>query len=184
MSLQIHKASIRNSFITQILTELFAAIEAGDVTPDRELTLQIEVLFNTTTWGFRETLLVICIAQRLDPAFKSSEDFYACNPRSLYEGPIRAELDRRGIPSRQSGPLNVAKGAKKINSQWAAGREPRRVADQVVALVERIEQMERTELQNFTKLLLSRFLQEKTIVETYHSRKSMTKFRGLNATRS
>ena len=29
------------------------------------------------TWGFREIVLVICIAQRLDSTFKASEDFYA-----------------------------------------------------------------------------------------------------------
>lgn len=159
------KASIRNTLVSLILTELFEAIDAGQIAPDVTLMQQIEVLFNTQAWGFREIVLVICIAQRLDSTFRASTDFYACNPRTLYEKPIREELDRRGIPSRQSGPLNVAKGAKGINDQWAAGREPRPVANQVVSFVDQIEHMDRAALDNFTKLLLSRFLQERKIVE-------------------
>lgn len=159
------KASIRNTLVSMILTELFESIDNGQVNQDVPLMQQIEVLFNTQAWGFREIVLVICIAHRLDSTFKASEDFYGCNPRTLYEKPIREELDRRGIPSRQSGPLNVAKGAKGINEQWAAGREPRSVANQVVSLVQQIEHMDRADLDNFTKLLLSRFLQERKVVE-------------------
>lgn len=95
------KAAIRNTRVSQILLEHFDAIDRGQVNHNTAILFeqQIEVLFNTQAWGFREIVLVKCIARQLDSTFKASENFYACNPRPLYEKPIRAELDRRGIPS-------------------------------------------------------------------------------------
>ena len=161
------KASTRNQQITDMIERFFVDISTGNYTTDKQLEVSFEILFKTQTWGFREIVLVVAIARLLDSAYRASQDLYACNPRSprsLFEKPIKQALDEKGIPTRQSGPLNVAKGAERLNVQWAAGREPRHVADEVVRLVEVIERLAAEELENFTKLLLHRFLQEaKTI---------------------
>jgi hypothetical protein len=162
---QLNKAAERNLQVSSLLSQLFDAVTQDELTPDEQIIQSLEVLFSTQTWGFREIVLVIAMARLLDSSYRATENFYACNPRSLFEKPIRQELDKRGIPSRQSGPLNVAKGAERINSQWAAGREPRHVADEVVTLVHQIERMSRDDLEHFTKLLLERFLKEARAVQ-------------------
>jgi hypothetical protein len=155
----------RGKEVSVLMETLFEAISLQQYVSDPDIEKSIEVLFSTSSWGFREVTLVVAVARLLDPSFKASEDFYSCNPRPLFEKHIKKHLDLKGIPARQSGPLNVAKGAQRLNLQWAAGREPRRVAEEVVRLIERIEQYSPQQLQNFTKLLLSRFLQEAITVQ-------------------
>lgn len=160
------KAAARNRRALEILTNLFNQALKNSYTPDESLSKDIEVLFNTQHWGLREIVFVVCMARLLDMNFKASEDFYACNPRPLFEESIKPELDKRGIPSRKSGPLNMAKGAKRIDEQWASGRKKSRaIADRVVLITKKIERMSIDELENFTKLLMVRFLKEATIVE-------------------
>src|SRR3989344_2301719 len=81
---------------------------------------EIESLFQTSIWGHREIILTIVMARLLDPKFKASENFYACNPRSIFEQPIRKALREYGIPHRKSGPLNVAKKDEKLKIKTAA----------------------------------------------------------------
>lgn len=159
------KASVRNQQITDMIERFFVDIATGRYTHDTKLEESFEILFRTQTWGFREIVLVVAIARLRDSSYRASHDLYACNPRSLFEKPIKQALDGKGIPTRQSGPLNVAKGAERLNVQWAAGREPRHVAEEVVRIVEIIERLATNELENFTKLLLCRFLQEANIVQ-------------------
>lgn len=126
----------------------------------------LELVFNTTAWGFREILLVITIARTLDRTYLASSSFYKCNPRALYEGPIRSELLKRGIPHKKSGPLNVAKATVGINSQWAAQRRPAIVAEKVVSLVSQIERFKKNKLDYFMKYLFFRFLKEASRIAT------------------
>lgn len=162
----LNKATERNQRASALVSKLFTDAEQGNLNLDKSLLQSIEVLFSTQTWGFREIILVIVVARLLDSSYKASQDFYSCYPRSLFEKPIRQELDKRKIPSRQSGPLNVAKGAERINEQWAAGRDPRTVANEVVILVNQIETMTPAQLENFAKMLLQRFLKEAQVVES------------------
>jgi hypothetical protein len=154
----------RNSRIRSLLTRFFDDASRGNFTKDPKTEKAFDILFDTDTWGFREIILVIAVGRLLNPNFKASVNFYDCNPRAIYEGPILAELDQRGIPRRKSGPLNVAKGATELNAQWAAGKEPPEVAAQVVALIPEIEAMSLPGLENFTAALLFRFLGEATSV--------------------
>src|SRR5688500_12244720 len=119
----------RDERIRALLEALFdqAAEGRGRVAPevDRDLT----VIFSVTQWGFREILLTVVIARMLDSGYRPSRALYDCNPRALYEGPIRSVLSGRRIPHRLSGPLNIAKAAAGLNRSWAAQRRPKQAAD-------------------------------------------------------
>ena len=146
----------RAAAVSKRMEEFFAKAAAGQYDQlEPVLTNDLEPLFSATVSGFREILLVILHARILDPTYKASLHFYDCHPRALYEGPIRSELRRRGIPHRQSGPLNIAKATEAINSAWAARRE---LAPQVVRLVERIESMPRQQLENLAIVVHKLFL--------------------------
>ena len=67
--------------------------------------------------------LVVIIGMRLDRSFKASTGLYDCNPRAIYEGPIKEFLIEKEIPHRKSGPLNVAKATVGLDMTWAAQRE-------------------------------------------------------------
>jgi hypothetical protein len=127
---------------------------------DSKLEAQLKTVFSTPVWGFREILLVMTIARLLDPKYRPSTGFYDCNPRALYEGPIRKVLAKYNIPHRKSGPLNVAKAAVGINKQWSAQRRPAEVAAIVVILTKQLEKFSEDELDNFGKVLAGKFLLE------------------------
>lgn len=123
-------------------------------------TIEIESLFNTSIWGHREIVLTIIMARLMNPQFKASKDFYACNPRSIFEHPIRKALREFGIPHRKSGPLNVAKNSKKINKDWATDKHGGDVAMNVVRIVNKIETVSRTQFQKFATVYIARYKQE------------------------
>lgn len=151
---------MRNSRVTQLMSGFFDGALEGRYKPLATLESELDLVFRTTTWGFREILLVIAVARLLDSNYHGSKGFYDCNPRSLYEGPIRAALLARGVPHRKSGPLNVAKAAKAINEEWAAQREPQGAARAVVKVVAALDRMGAKELENFAGVLHARFLEE------------------------
>jgi len=132
----------------------------GDFSVSDETQAQIEALFKTTTWGFREIMLVVVVGRLLDDGYRPGKALYDCNPRALYEGPILGVLRGEGIPARKSGPLNIAKAAQGLSREWAAQRRPKSVADEVVRLVQAIEGMDQTELEEFSAALHARFLKE------------------------
>ncbi|MDP9437900.1 MAG: hypothetical protein M3P49_04010 [Actinomycetota bacterium] len=155
----------RNARVTALMESLFErASERVEVNPITEA--ELEELFSTSVWGFREILLVIVIARLLDSSYRASTAFYSCKPRALYEGPIRAELLKRGIPHRKSGPLNIAKATIGINDQWAAQRSPAKVAATVVRLVRKIEDMSSAQLETFAAVVHGRLLAEASRVES------------------
>ncbi len=150
----------RNAKVAALMATLFEQASRADYEPDERWKDSLEELFSTTVWGFREILLVIVIARLLNGEYEASKAFYSCKPRAIYEGPIRNELRERRIPHRRSGPLNVAKAAIGINSQWATQRSPKKIADLVVRIVGEIESMPKRELEVFAIALHGRFLAE------------------------
>ncbi|MGN0323593.1 MAG: hypothetical protein ACI4DZ_10825 [Oliverpabstia sp.] len=131
----------RNEKVRQILDNLYnKAIDAGVQIDESAYKESLDKLFSTTAWGFREILLVVIIAMRLDNAFRASTGLYDCNPRAIYEGPIKEFLIEKDIPHRKSGPLNVAKATVGLDMTWAAQRRPSDVAEEVVHLVDFMEQ--------------------------------------------
>ena len=100
----------RNERVRKILESLYKrAIATGVKIDESAYKDSLDKLFSTTAWGFREILLVVIIGMRLDRSFKASTGLYDCNPRAIYEGPIKEFLIEKEIPHRKSGPLNVAK---------------------------------------------------------------------------
>lgn len=96
-------------------------------------------LFNTTAWGFREILLVVLVGMKLNPTYRASSALYSCNPRAIYEGPIKEFLIEKEIPHRKSGPLNVAKATVGLDETWAHQRRPKIVAMATVELIKYLE---------------------------------------------
>ncbi len=104
----------RNEQVRKILDSLYdRAVDDSVKIDESAYKGSLEKLFSTTAWGFREILLVVIIGMRLDHNFKASTGLYDCNPRAIYEGPIKEFLIEKEIPHRKSGPLNVAKATRK-----------------------------------------------------------------------
>lgn len=159
-------ANARNQKIEELLTDYFKEASRKSFTfKDENVKELLDAIFECNSWGFREILLVIAIGRTLDNSFKASTGFYDCNPRAIYEGPIRAKLLENGIPHRKSGPLNVAKATVGINKQWATQRRPADVAMKVVGVVGKLEKYDTKELKDFTIYIISKFLDEATRVE-------------------
>lgn len=131
----------RNIKVKQILETLYARATDKDYFVDEsEYGSLLNTLFTTTAWGFREILLVVLVGMKLNPAYKASIGLYNCNPRAIYEGPIKEFLIENNIPHRKSGPLNVAKATVGLDMTWAKQRRPFNVAKAVVDLVDYVEE--------------------------------------------
>ncbi len=156
----------RDSRVYLLLNELFEEAENSEVSFVEPFHFQeVESLFSSTVWGFRELFLTILVARLLNPKYRASKDLYACNPRPLFEHSIRAILMERGIPTKKSGPLNVAKNTKKINEDWAANKRGDHAAMNVVNLVKKIEAVSPSTLKELAIIFLKRYLTEAKTVE-------------------
>lgn len=157
----------RNDRVTEFLNDFFAQASNQDLVIDETLyAAQLDNLFTTTAWGFREILLVVIVAMKLNTSYKASTHFYECSPRAIYETPIKKFLIEKNLPHRKSGPLNVAKATEGLNNAWAAQRRPKDVADSVVQIIELLENNDDTFVDSVGISLLRRFIAETRRVET------------------
>ena len=130
----------RNQTIRNILDTLYEKASNESIEIDEfQYRDALDNLFTTTAWGFREILLVVIVAMKLDVNYRASSGLYACNPRAIYEGPIKEFLIDNNIPHRKSGPLNVAKATEGLNAAWAAQRRPIVAAENVVHILAVLE---------------------------------------------
>lgn len=166
MSTQKNKKAVRYTEVTKLLEELVEKVNKNDFIIKPVIANDLSTLFSTTAWGFREITLVVIVARLLDQNFKASEALYDCNPRPLFEGPIRDLFIKYSIPTRKSGPLNVAKATVGINDEWAGQRRPKEVAKSVVNLVQWIEASSLEEVRNLGVCLMAKFLAEAERVES------------------
>ena len=91
----------RNERVRRILDFLYErAMNTGVEIDEAAYSRSLEKLFSTTAWGFREILLVVIVGMRLDGTFRASTGLYDCNPRAIYEGPIKEFLIEKEIPHR------------------------------------------------------------------------------------
>lgn len=159
-------AAERNEKIYTLLQELVKKAKNSDYSFKKPFSkAEVETLFNSHIFGHREIILTIIVARLLDPKFKASKNFYECNPRAIFEGPIRKILRENGIPHKKSGPLNVAKNVQKINEDWADQKRGGDLAITVVQIVKKIEKASSSDLNNFAISFLKRYLQEAKKVE-------------------
>ncbi|WP_224970448.1 hypothetical protein [Acinetobacter oleivorans] len=82
--------------------------------------------------GFRGLLLTAIVGKYLNPDYDFLNNFYSCNPRSIFEQGIFLALRELEIPSGKSDPLNVAKNTFVLDSNWANGKRPQMAAEAVV----------------------------------------------------
>lgn len=156
MPKKITDAQTRNEKIIKLMRNHFSLAENKKYKQVSNLKADLNLLFSTDEWGFREIVLMIALAKLHDSTYNPAIDLYACHPRSLYEKAIRPELTTKKIPSRQSGPLNIAKGLKRLDEAWAEPRKPAAMA--VVRIIKKINTFNHHELINFTTWIHSEFL--------------------------
>lgn len=155
----------RNNNVKNILEQFYEnATNAEYEIDETEYQNSMNKLFSTTAWGFREILLVVLVGMKLDGTFRASTGLYDCNPRAIYEGPIKEFLINREIPHRKSGPLNVAKATVGLDMTWAAQRRPSAVAEEVVHLVDYIE-ADNTRVDDVAVSLLRKLIEESNRME-------------------
>ena len=85
-------------------------------------------LIEVQSKGFRGVVITAIVGKEMNPNYDPLENFYACNPRSLFEGGIWNALRANNIPCGKSDPLNVAKNIQHLNEAWAQGRRPQSAA--------------------------------------------------------
>lgn len=157
----------RNQKVKTILESLYTSANNENLTiDDSEYIKSLNILFDTTAWGFREMLLVVIISMKLDSNYKASTGLYESKPRAIYEGPIKEFLISKNIPHRKSGPLNVAKATKGLDESWAAQRRPAEVAKEVVKLINYLEGNDSsTKVNNVGISLMKLFINESLRIE-------------------
>lgn len=103
--------------------------EFGPNTSEHKLLTE---LIDVNAKGFRGVVVTALTGLHLNENYDPINDFYACNPRSIFEGGIWYALQDNEIPCGKSDPLNVAKNANQLNEDWARGRRPQTAAMAVV----------------------------------------------------
>lgn len=94
-------------------------------------------LIETNAKGFRGVVITSLAGYYIDPGFSPLKDFYACNPRSIFEQAIWYVLTEHNIPCGKSDPLNVAKNINMLDKNWAKDRRPEKSAMAAVYFLER-----------------------------------------------
>jgi len=89
-------------------------------------------LIEVNAKGFRGVVVTALTGLHLNSQYDPVNNFYDCNPRSIFESGIWYALQENGIPCGKSDPLNVAKNANQLNEEWAKGRRPQSAAMAVV----------------------------------------------------
>lgn len=99
---------------------------------DTEIYNVLTDLIEVNAKGFRGVVVTALTGLHLNERFDPRNDFYGCNPRSIFEGGIWYALQENGIPCGKSDPLNVAKNTSHLNEEWAKGKRPETAAMAVV----------------------------------------------------
>lgn len=89
-------------------------------------------LIEVNAKGFRGVVVTALTGIHLDDSYDPLNNFYGCNPRSIFEEGIWYALQDNGVPCGKSAPLNVAKNTNQLNEDWAQGRRPQAAALAVV----------------------------------------------------
>ena len=159
----------RNKKVKDILQGFYnRAIDNDFMINESLYKVDLDGLFKTAVWGFREIILVVLVAMKLDPSYKASKELYDCKPRALFEGPIKEFLIDYHIPHRKSGPLNVAKATRGLNENWAAQRRPKVVADHVVKIIKLLESSKRVLVDYIGISLFRRLIAESVHLEEFN----------------
>jgi hypothetical protein len=88
-------------------------------------------LIEVKQMGFRGVVATALTGLYLNPDFDFLNDFYSCNPRSIFEQGIFYAYENR-VPCGKSDPLNVAKNQYVLDETWAEGKRPQKAAQAAV----------------------------------------------------
>ena len=92
--------------------------------------------------GFRGIVATALAGKHLNPSYDPLNNFYDCNPRSIFEKGIWYAFDSKKIPSGKSDPLNVAKNISVLDEEWVRGRRPQSAARAAVDFLRIFESVE------------------------------------------
>ena len=98
----------------------------------------LNALIDTKTMGFRGVVATALTGKYLDPTYNPLNNFYGCNPRSIFEKGIYYAFENR-IPCGKSDPLNVAKNINVLDNEWANGKRPHSAAQAAVDFLRAVE---------------------------------------------
>ncbi|MFZ4253431.1 hypothetical protein ACEV6G_15385 [Enterobacter ludwigii] len=114
--------------------------------------------------GFRGIVATALTGAFLDKSYDYLNDFYACNPRSIFEQGIYYAFKETKIPCGKSDPLNVAKNISVLDEHWAKGKRPASAALAAVKYLRIIYSEKDTELNkrliNYFFFMLLNFAKE------------------------
>lgn len=96
-----------------------------------ELSQTLSDLIEVKAMGFRGVVATALTGLHLNPSFDPLNDFYSCNPRSIFENGIFYAYEGI-IPCGKSDPLNVAKNQYTLDDGWASGKRPQKAAQAAV----------------------------------------------------
>lgn len=97
----------------------------------------LDDLIKVKSMGFRGVVATAITGRYLDRSYDPLNDFYGCNPRSIFEKGIFYGFEGR-VPCGKSDPLNVAKNVSILDEEWAKGKRPIKAA---LAAVEFLNQL-------------------------------------------
>jgi len=95
-------------------------------------------LINVSAKGFRGVVATAITGKFLEPTYDPLNNFYGCNPRSIFEQGIFYAFENR-VPCGKSDPLNVAKNINVLDDEWAKGKRPQSAAQAAVDYLRKIE---------------------------------------------
>lgn len=159
------KTDERNEYVKYLVREKLERAKKLTISHFDKLERRDEIestltkLIHTSSNGFRGVVLTSLVGVMLDKNFNPLENFYGCNPRSIFEQGIWYALNEYEVPCGKSDPLNVAKNIQKLDESWAKGRRPQIAA---MAAVEFLR-MYINEHQNAVRQLLEDFFFYKLI---------------------
>ncbi len=104
----------------------------------KKLSTTLQALIDASAKGFRGIVATAITGKYLDPDYDPLNNFYSCNPRSIFEQGIFYAFQGK-IPCGKSDPLNVAKNINVLDEAWASGRRPQSAAQAAVDYIRCIE---------------------------------------------
>lgn len=133
----------RNQFAMQYVTDELDKAQGKssqdflDMAEIGELQCILDDLIRVKAMGFRGLVLTAIVGLKIDQDYNPLTDFYAANPRSIFEKGIFYALRGR-VPSGKSDPLNVAKNISVLDDNWVTGKRPEKSARAVVTYLHKI----------------------------------------------
>ena len=141
------------------LVSSFSESNFWDLDDYQNLNGILQKLINVSAMGFRGIVATAITGKYLNPVYDPLNDFYSCNPRSIFEQGIFYAFEEKHIPCGKSDPLNVAKNINVLNVEWAKGKRPQSAAQAVVDYLKYIETAKEKDKEKIINFFFFKLLQ-------------------------